>query len=428
MTIESKLPMRLTPKQIEYIKHSNKTYNIKSGATRSGKTWLDYFVIPQRVIATKGNGAIVIFGNTKGTIQRNIIEPMQKQWPGAVSDISSNNTVRMFGKTVHALGADSVKHVERIRGMSIEYAYGDEVVSWNKEVFNMLHSRLDHDNSKFDGTCNPEDPEHWFKKGFLDNPEFASHTFHQHYELDDNIFLPDRVKDRIKDSYRGTVYWDRYILGRWTRAEGLIYQGFANNPDKFLVDVDDIPELKYVNVGVDFSNGGPSRHTFVAVGMPADYSNLYILASERLPQGTEIDELGKKYVDFIMRVEDTFRVRVDYTYADSAVPVFQHPMRVEQDKRGIRTSIRSSYKHNSGHVNGRIEATLLLMNEGRLFITEHADTVKSAFMESAWCAKSADKGIQKRLDDHSTDVDTLDAFEYGWSRQINRLMRHGGDV
>lgn len=158
--------MGFSKKQQEYFRNAVHRCNIKSGATRSGKTYMDYFVIPKRIRAVAGKeGLIVILGNTKGTLQRNIIEPLQNIWtPSLVSDIKSDNTAVMFGEKVYCLGADKISQVDRIRGSSVKYCYGDEVVTWHEDVFTMLKSRLDKPYSRFDGTCNPDSPNHWFNK------------------------------------------------------------------------------------------------------------------------------------------------------------------------------------------------------------------------------------------------------------------------
>lgn len=73
--------LSLTLKQKEYWKNANCRWNVKSGATRSGKTYLDYYLIPKRIRAVRGkDGLIMILGNTKSTLQRNIIEPLQNIW------------------------------------------------------------------------------------------------------------------------------------------------------------------------------------------------------------------------------------------------------------------------------------------------------------------------------------------------------------
>ena len=131
----------LSPKQREYWKNSiGHRWGIKSGATRSGKTFMDLYVIPKRIIDRKGKeGLNVILGNTKGTLQRNIIIPLQEKYGlKRVSDIRTDNTALMFGEKVYCLGADKVNMVDRLRGSSIKYCYGDEIVTWAKEVFDKI--------------------------------------------------------------------------------------------------------------------------------------------------------------------------------------------------------------------------------------------------------------------------------------------------
>ena len=71
--------------------------------------------IPQRIFTAKGEGLLVLLGNTKGTLERNILDPMREIWsPDLVGNISSDNTVKLFGKKVYALGADNKKHMARI--------------------------------------------------------------------------------------------------------------------------------------------------------------------------------------------------------------------------------------------------------------------------------------------------------------------------
>lgn len=217
--------MPLTKMQREYLLNCNHRWNVKTGATGSGKSYLDVMVtIPKRIEACRGEGLIVLFGNTQGTLSRNILEPMREIWsPQLVGNIRNDNTIRIFGKKCYVLGADNKKHVARIQGSTIEYAYGDEVTTWSQEVFEMLKSRLRTPHSHFDGTCNPDSPLHWFKK-FLDSD---ADIYEQNYNIDDGV-LPPHVIEELKKEYSGTVYYDRYIIGKWALAEGLIYPMYQN--------------------------------------------------------------------------------------------------------------------------------------------------------------------------------------------------------
>lgn len=216
--------MPLTDKQLEYLANCNRRWNVKTGATGSGKSFVDIAVtIPKRVQVARGEGLLVLLGNTRGTLERNILEPMRTIWPGLVGNIRGDNTVMLFGKKCYALGADNKKHVSRIQGATFEYVYGDEVTTWSSDVFQMLKSRLRCEHSHFDGTCNPDSPNHWFKE-FLDSD---ADIYQQSYVIEDGV-LPPQVVEELKKEYAGTVYYDRYILGKWVLAEGLVYPTFDN--------------------------------------------------------------------------------------------------------------------------------------------------------------------------------------------------------
>ena len=58
--------MALLPKQLEYLQNCNHRWNIKVGATGSGKSWMDYaVVVPKRLIALRGQGAAFDYTNSR---------------------------------------------------------------------------------------------------------------------------------------------------------------------------------------------------------------------------------------------------------------------------------------------------------------------------------------------------------------------------
>lgn len=192
-------------------------------AVRSGKSYVDTaYIVPSRIRAVaKQPGLAVILGVSRDTIERNVLEPMREIYTNTlVSHINNKNQAFVCGEWVYCLGAEKVSQVAKIQGSSIKYCYGDEVAKWNKEIFEMLKSRLDKPYSCFDGSLNPEGPNHWLKK-FLDQENLDKYI--QHYIIDDNPYLPPDYVENLKKEYMGTVYYDRYILGKWALAEGLIY-------------------------------------------------------------------------------------------------------------------------------------------------------------------------------------------------------------
>lgn len=227
--------MAFSQKQMEFFENASHRWNLKVGATRSGKTYADYYVIPKRIRSRKDkDGLNVILGVSKATIERNILDPMRRIWgPDLVGHISSNNTCYLFGERAHCLGAEKISQVSKIRGSSIKYCYGDEVADWSPEVFELLKSRLDKPYSCFDGALNPQSPNHWLK-AFLDS---NADIYAQKYTIFDNPFLSQEFVNNLCAEYEGTVYYKRYILGEWALAEGLIYPMYQEA-------IGEMPELK----------------------------------------------------------------------------------------------------------------------------------------------------------------------------------------
>lgn len=221
------MQLRFSDKQNEYIALADRRWNLKIGAVRSGKSYVDIaYTIPSRLRALKDEAGLnVILGVSKETIERNVLQPMREIYTDRlVGTINSRNIAQVCGVDVYCLGAEKVSQVAKIQGSSIKYCYGDEIAKWNREVFTMLQSRLDKPYSCFDGACNPEHPGHWLK-AFIDNQEIDSYV--QKYTLFDNPFLSEHFVQNLCTEYAGTVYYKRYVLGEWALAEGLIYPMYA---------------------------------------------------------------------------------------------------------------------------------------------------------------------------------------------------------
>lgn len=419
--------MSFSAKQQEYFQNATHRWNVKSGATRSGKTYMDFYVIPKRIRAVKGkDGAVVILGYTRNTLQRNVIEPLQNIWgTKLVSDIKNDNTAVMFGEKVYCLGAEKVTSVDRIRGSSIKYCYGDEVVTWHEGVFTMLKSRLDKSYSRFDGTCNPDNPHHWFYKFLY---ESNADVYVQEYSLYDNPFLPAEFVENLENEYRGTVYFDRYILGHWTIAEGLIYKLFADDiSHKKTMMLSQRPQLSRIIIGVDFGGSG-SAHTFVATGTDRGFRNLYALLSKRVEcrdeSGSQIDidpdKLGELFCEFVWQVIAMFG-NPEVVYVDSAEQTLKLGLRSTARKKGLSwLRIENALKTS---INDRIRCTTRLIAQRRFHIMEYGcESLIDALSTAVWNPKNLTK--DERLDNGTSDIDSLDAFEYTFERDISRFIKY----
>lgn len=400
--------MPLTKKQQEYLLNCSHRWNVKTGATGSGKSFVDYtVVIPKRILASKGEGLLVLLGNTKGTLERNILSPMREFWThDLVGEISSDNTVKIFGKKVYALGADNKKHVSRIQGATFEYVYGDEVTTWSEDVFQMLKSRLRCNHSRFDGTCNPDNPQHWFKK-FLDSD---ADIYQQSYIIDDGM-LPASTVSEMKKEYAGTVYYDRFILGLWKSAEGVIYSQFADDPTRYLLD--EAPEIHIATIGVDFGGNG-SAHAFVCNGILPGWKGVVTLDEYYRKEIISPAVLENDFVNFVKRCKEKYRVYE--IYCDSAEQVLIEGLRRAASKAGLRVDIKNAKK---GPINERIRFYCALIGSGRFAVLRTCPHVIESLSTAAWSSKA---GKDERLDDGTYNIDSLDALEYSTEAYMSDIM------
>ena len=440
--------MQLSSKQNEYILNATHRWNIKSGAVRSGKSFVDTaYMIPFRIRERAGKpGLNVILGVSKESIERNVLQPMREIYTDKlIGTINNRNVARICGEDVYCLGAEKVSQVAKIQGSSIKYCYGDEIAKWNKEVFQMLKSRMDKPYSCFDGSCNPEHPTHWLKE-FLDNPDLDIYL--QTYTIFDNPYLdPEFVKQLCKE-YEGTIYYDRLIIGLWKRAEGAIYKRFADDPDTFrCMVVDQIDsdagkqflkeDITSIEFAIDFG-GNKSGHAFVARGYTDDYRNVIALASKRVMAKDETEDidsnmLDKLFCDFVQDVIDKYAVIIKHgeyveycnaetAYWDNAETVLGNSIRNAVEKRFPWMSVRPARKK---PINDRIHCTIRLMGAGRFWMTDDCGSLQAAFTDAVW---DQEKDKDERLDDGSTDIDSLDAFEYTIERDMKYLIQEVDDV
>ena len=401
-----------TEKQREYRRCATHRWNFKSGATRSGKTYGDYFWIPYRLRSVSGKeGLRLMLGNTRGTLQRNILEPMREIWGEAlVGPIRSDGSAELFGERVYCMGADSSADVDRLRGASVAYCYGDEVATWAEDVFTMLKSRMDKPWSVFDGTCNPEGPQHWLKR-FLDSD---ADIFHQVYTIYDNPFLPPSFVEALKREYAGSVWYDRYILGRWVSAQGAIYRAFADAPERFIGKWKD-EAVRQVWIGVDFGGNG-SAHAFAAVGCDAAFRSLYLADEYYRREIIPPAQLEEDFVGFVRSA--AARWRIAGVYADSAEQVLIRGLNLALAREGLPYEAVNARK---GSIRERIRFFNRMLGADRLTIAPHCAHTIEAMKQAVWDAKSPT--VDVRLDDGSVNVDSLDAMEYAVERVMQEFMR-----
>lgn len=420
--------MVISDKQKEFIKEANHRINLKIGARRCGKTYLDdLYVIPNRIIERKDkDGLNVIFGVSKGTIERNVLQPMREIYgKNLIGFINSQNIAKLFGEDVYCLGCEKISQVSKIQGTSIKYAYGDEIAKWNKDVFMMILGSLDKEYSCMDGALNPESKNHWLKTEILDKiEEKGLDIYTQYYTIFDNPFLSKTFINNLCKEYEGTVFYNRLILGQWCNAEGIIYVQFANNTDLFMKD-EAINEngnkinFMIISIGVDY--GATKGETELkATGITPLFKEAWTIDEEKITGLYAPEDFYKAFVNFYKRVVSDYG-KVTHAFADygalGQVLTFGLNRWLQQER--IPLQVQDCIK---GRIIDRIYLDTMLFAQKRRFILKKCKYMKEAYEQALWDDKKEDE----RLDDGTTPVDDLDASEYSMFPFYDKFMSNIG--
>lgn len=317
-----------------------------------------------------------------------------------------------------------------IKGNTYGTAYITEAnechTSFIQEVFDRT---LSSKNRKIYHDLNPKAPGHWYYKEILKhheqqqrkNPRYGYN--YGHFSIADNMSISDEKLHREIATYdKQSVWYKRDILGMRIAAEGLIYGQYADNPRAYAIEESAVKNLLEINVGVDFG-GNKSGHSFVATGITRGYNSLIGLASERhmnVPRIIDPDTLGNLFVAFCQGLIRRFGY-ITNCYPDSAEQTLIAGLRASARKGGLGwLRIENALKV---PINDRIYFTNRLIGQRRFFyIPEYCKTLESALCTALW---DPDKPIDdERLDDGTTDIDTLDGFEYTFERNIGQMIRY----
>lgn len=211
-------------KQAWSISQATARQNIWVGAVRAGKTYASLWAWLQYVRHGPA-GPLAMIGKTERTLKRNILDPLSELLGRRrFKLVSGSGECWILGRRVYLAGANDERAVQKIQGITLAGAYGDELTTWPESFYKMLLSRLSVAGAQLFGTTNPDSPAHWLKKKFIDREsELDMRVFH--FVLADNPSLDPAYVASLKREYVG-LWYRRYILGEWALAEGAVYDMF----------------------------------------------------------------------------------------------------------------------------------------------------------------------------------------------------------
>ena len=284
----------MTGKQLQAVRLSTARIVAYEGAVRSSKTicsllsWLEF-------IRTGPPGNLLMAGRTERTLKRNCLDPLiEMVGPKRCRVVSGSGEAWIMGRRVYLVGANDERSGEKLRGLSLVGSLADECSTMPESFFSMLLTRMSQKGSRVWITSNPEGPEHWLKKNFLDKARLHLtrdgdtvltpctvcgqqkcgpdcdgdgnldlHRFS--FQLSDNPSLTPEYRQQIASSLSG-LHYRRWILGDWCLAEGTVYDMFDRS--RHVITGPLPPMVRIVGAGVDVGTVNPTAALLLGVQAP----------------------------------------------------------------------------------------------------------------------------------------------------------------
>ena len=212
---------------------------ICDGAVRSGKTSVMSLSFFLWGMANFDGRSFALCGKSVGAVERNIVTPLL-----SIVYLKQNFSIR-YNRADHVIVAKRGKRENRfylfggkdessaalIQGITLAGVLLDEVALMPRSFVEQALARCSVSGAKLWFNCNPEGPEHWFRKEWI--LKAAHHkAMHLHFTMDDNPALDDATRERYRTMYSG-VFYERFILGNWVMSEGLIYSMFDTTENEY---------------------------------------------------------------------------------------------------------------------------------------------------------------------------------------------------
>lgn len=426
---------QFSEKHKRYIKSALKNRMcVAEGAIRSGKT-IDHCIIAAAYLETTPDKFHLASGSTIGNAKLNIgvcngfgLEALFRgrcRW-GKFKDNEALFIQTQTGeKVVIFVGGAKADSYKRILGNS----YGLWIATEINEHYDCSDSR-----SSFVKVAsgrqiaaqkpftlwdlNPCNPKASIYEEYIDKYReqgLAGGYLYEHFTIKDNATItPERIAE-IESRYDPlTVWYRRDILGERAVAEGLIYQMFADQPERFIIS--DIPYIQRAIIGVDFG-GGTSAHAFCCLGFSGN--RIVVLDEYREQEALNPTKLQQDFVGFVKRCQ--MRWLVTDVWCDSAEQTLINGLRTAAAMYRLPVNIGNALKK---PINDRIRALCILMGADRFKIAQGCKWTIDALKSAIWDAKKLTEDV--RLDNGSTNIDSLDALEYAFERDIPTLIEGWG--
>ncbi len=362
--------------------------NLLEGSVSSGKTWISLVLWAFWVKTMPQDGLYMMCAKSLTTLKRNCLLLLQDQVGESNFKFSlAAKEGFLFGRRVLLEGANDARSESKIRGLTLQGAYCDELTQFPEDFFAMLLSRLRMPGAKLFATTNPDSPMHWLKTNYIDRADELD-FLDVKFTIDDNTELDPDYVENIKREYVG-VFYERFILGNWVIASGLVYPMFDRS--KHVIHAEKHGPGEYY-ISLDYGTINPT-----AMGLWRVYRGTATMVKEyyydsRAKRKQKTDE--EYYADLEKFAEgyDIIRVIVDPSAASFKECIRRHGKFAVWDA-------------NNSVLDG-IRLTATLLQAGRLKFDESCENTFDEFGAYMWDEDAGEDAVIKECD-HCLTGDTL---------------------
>lgn len=402
--------------------HRDKKIVIADGAVRSGKTIAMICGFFLWSLHSFDGEAFILAGKTIGALKKNVVQPALQiltAWGLPYHYVSSGDEARIEvgGNVYYMYDAHNERSQDRLQGLTAAGALLDEVALMPRSFVDQAMARCSVTGSRLWFNCNPESPAHFVKAELIDHAN-EKRVYHLHFTMRDNLTLDADTRAWYETAFVG-VFYRRFILGEWALTDGLVYPQFADAPQNYTIA--ELPPIQYAVIGVDFGGTG-SAHSFTLTGFTTAFDRAVILAEyyhNNKTGGTlSPKQVEEAFVAFVRQAKQRFRVYE--AYCDSAEQTLIQGLTIAAVRAGLGIDVRNAIK---GPINDRIAFTNSMIAQGRFFIHASCTHAIKAMREAVYDSKIPTEDV--RLDDGTTNIDSLDSFEYSVESKMSDILYLG---
>lgn len=381
---------------------------ICDGSIRSGKTTVMSLSFIMWAMATFDGENFALCGKTIQSLRRNVIKQLKRMLKSRgyiVTEHRSENYMTIAYGDVenefYLFGGKDEGSQDLIQGITLAGVFFDEVALMPESFVNQATGRCSVEGSKFWFNCNPEGPDHFFKTEWIDKLT-EKNLIRIHFTMRDNPSLATRIIERYERMYKG-VFYDRFILGLWVLASGIIFRYFAEDDTPYLFKEEELydvwgklkrPFSKLV-IGLDFGGNG-SKTTMCLMGYIGGYKEFRCLEEDGLPVTEDIDSkrICDKFIEFYRMCIEKYG-RVDWVFPDSASTTMINSLISAARENGLPSRNITGCRKNE--VADRPKTVDMLLNTGRLKINERCVEIRKAISSLRWDEKEPDIPEDKNI-------------------------------